>query len=386
MRAGKIIGITAAVIIIPAVIISAIYFLLPAPGLSAEYFYFAADSASNTQAELTPDELISYRHKYSDAVSDYYFSTLSDSDKAVYNAVAYAADNGYSYILIPEKRIDSAVHMSEIMAALSCDSPFIAHNYTVDGRLTLEPCNKNGAVMLSLELKTLGKEYAKRRQEAYDKAKELVASLPAECDTEIEKSLYLYEYVVRNIDYVTGSYSADNVPIADALLDGVAVCDGYSDTVTLLFNLCGIETASVNGVNRNGNHALNFAFIDGEYYYFDATADSCQPTRDYGVFYYGMSWDTAYSFFTFDSKQSPLIPAAKNTLADDIADMTAENVSEQAAQQAADIIGEKGRVLIYTGDSLDDTQSQQLFRKISSLTVCKKALSANGITLITATG
>ena len=44
----------------------------------------------------------------------------------------------------------------------------------------------------------------------------------------------------------------------------------------MLFNMAGIETASANGINnsKNEGHTVNFAKLDGEYYYFDASADN----------------------------------------------------------------------------------------------------------------
>ncbi|MEI3034227.1 MAG: transglutaminase domain-containing protein [[Eubacterium] siraeum] len=133
--------------------------------------------------------------------------------------------------------------------------------------------NSQGKSYHHIQLETLGEEYTSRREAAYEKAKSVVASIPQECNTDRKKAQYLYNYVAENSVYVTDGYSTRNVPIADLLIDGKAICDGYADTVTMLFNMAGIETASANGTNnsKNEGHTVNFAKLDGEYYYFDAS-------------------------------------------------------------------------------------------------------------------
>ena len=65
----------------------------------------------------------------------------------------------------------------------------------------------------------------------------------------------------------------------------------------MLFNMAGIETASANGTNnsKNEGHTVNFAKLDGEYYYFDASADSIINEKGFKpAFYFGMSWKEAF--------------------------------------------------------------------------------------------
>ena len=66
---------------------------------------------------------------------------------------------------------------------------------------------------------------------------------------------YIYEYILDNVSYKSGQYSHT---IQGALVDGYAVCDGYSKTFMMLLNMCGIQSDVVSGKTSTGvNHMWN---------------------------------------------------------------------------------------------------------------------------------
>lgn len=82
----------------------------------------------------------------------------------------------------------------------------------------------------------------------------------------------------------------------------------------MLFNMAGIETASANGINnsKNEGHTVNFAKLDGEYYYFDASADSIINEKGFKpAFYFGMSWEETSDSFTFADEFANRCPKAE---------------------------------------------------------------------------
>lgn len=124
-----------------------------------------------------------------------------------------------------------------------------------------------------------------------DRVKELQGKLKTVTDkflkeakklkTDYEKSLYTYEYIINNTKYnqknATAGYNnfaemeSDRVlacwNITGALLNGDAVCRGYTQAYQYLMNLQGIECAYVVG----NSHCWNLTKLDDEWYYTDVT-------------------------------------------------------------------------------------------------------------------
>ena len=113
------------------------------------------------------------------------------------------------------------------------------------------------------------------------KATEITSKVVNENMSDIEKQLALHDYLAMNTTYDTASYvniiGSDKCHFAyGALVEGNAVCDGYSKAMEILLNMVGIECMMVVGIyhsysGRPGGHAWNIAKIDGEYYHFDVT-------------------------------------------------------------------------------------------------------------------
>jgi len=118
--------------------------------------------------------------------------------------------------------------------------------------------------------------------------------------TEYEKELVIHDYLVTNIKYDKENFINDTLPDEThtsfgALVNGVAVCDGYARSFQILLNAVGIECSmvvgdfdSLNGalasVRSNGEkwrHAWNIVKINNVYYHVDVTADD--PLSDDGT-------------------------------------------------------------------------------------------------------
>ena len=103
--------------------------------------------------------------------------------------------------------------------------------------------------------------------------------------SEYEQVKAFHDYLVNNTEYrETGerSHSA-----AGPLLDGLAVCEGYSKALDLLCYLSGIECLCINGTGNGGAHSWNKVKIDGQWYNIDVTWDdpvSSRPILRYDYF------------------------------------------------------------------------------------------------------
>ena len=97
--------------------------------------------------------------------------------------------------------------------------------------------------------------------------------------TDYEKSLYLHDRVAGLVEY-SGGANAHNA--YGALVEGVAVCDGYTEAYGYLLQRCGIQSFVAKGTSENPvthqpeAHAWNFVRIDGHYHQTDVTWDDQQ--------------------------------------------------------------------------------------------------------------
>ena len=108
------------------------------------------------------------------------------------------------------------------------------------------------------------------------KAQEWLAGVSQETDT-YEKIKYVYETLIRNVDY--DANSANNQNIQSVFLEGRTVCMGYSKATQYLLNQMGIFCTLVTGTASDGTqqgdadtgHAWNLVKIGDEFYYVDTT-------------------------------------------------------------------------------------------------------------------
>ena len=92
--------------------------------------------------------------------------------------------------------------------------------------------------------------------------------------SEYEIELTIHDYLVANTEYGhADEFVEDEHSAYGALVNHVAVCDGYARAYELLSICCGVESKLVFGTTTNGNHVWNISKIDGEWYQVDVTWD-----------------------------------------------------------------------------------------------------------------
>lgn len=106
-----------------------------------------------------------------------------------------------------------------------------------------------------------------------------------------QKALYLHDYIVNNVSYTV----SDNDQSAyGALIDGKAVCAGYSHAYQLLLRKAGIESFYITGTALGAAHAWLLVFLDGDCYYTDVTWDDPRMENGdqiLGHYYFNMSYN-----------------------------------------------------------------------------------------------
>lgn len=92
-----------------------------------------------------------------------------------------------------------------------------------------------------------------------------------------ERELYVHDWLVKNISYTTKTENCAN--IYGALVEGKALCEGYSRAFQYLMHKIGIETVLITG-SAGGPHMWNMVKLYGDYYFVDVTHDDPLPDAD----------------------------------------------------------------------------------------------------------
>lgn len=110
------------------------------------------------------------------------------------------------------------------------------------------------------------------------------------CTTTYDKVKYVHDYLAENVIYdydmldeldssFRSTSTEQGLSIYGALVNGKAVCGGYSETFFFLMNKLGVDCHYIQG-DAGGYHAWNCLEIDGEYYYMDVTWDDIDTQKD----------------------------------------------------------------------------------------------------------
>lgn len=124
---------------------------------------------------------------------------------------------------------------------------------------------------------------------------------------ELKNEYIAHDYILENTTYDTASVVPDIAHTAyGALINRVAVCDGYAKAMKQLLNDCGIESEIV--TNTAADHAWNYVKIEGQYYHLDATwNDPVKETNATNYNHFNLS-DTALSKVANHSINTSLYP------------------------------------------------------------------------------
>lgn len=96
---------------------------------------------------------------------------------------------------------------------------------------------------------------------------------------EMEKALH--DLLATKVSYVSAA-NAHNA--YGALVEGLAVCEGYAEALQCLLQRVGIQSIQVYGESKGENHAWNMVLIDGAYYLVDLTWNDQDTTLLYAYF------------------------------------------------------------------------------------------------------
>ncbi|SEM87919.1 Transglutaminase-like superfamily protein [Paenisporosarcina quisquiliarum] len=108
--------------------------------------------------------------------------------------------------------------------------------------------------------------------------------------SDLDKVKSIHDYLVLSVAYdydnfLKNNVSDDSYEAYGALINKIAVCDGYTKSMALILNKVGVQTIQVTGIANGGNHSWNMVKIDGQYYHVDTTWDDPVPNKPGSVHY-----------------------------------------------------------------------------------------------------
>ena len=103
--------------------------------------------------------------------------------------------------------------------------------------------------------------------------------------TDLEKIRKIYDYVCHNVTYDYANLNDDSYMLKytayAALMNGTAVCQGYSSLLYRMLRTAGISARVITGTGNGGPHAWNIVKVGDKYYNCDSTWDSERSTYEY---------------------------------------------------------------------------------------------------------
>ena len=228
-------------------------------------------------------------------VNCYYYSILSDEEKAIYAEVCSVLES------MDENKEISTLDTELLDKVFRCVMNDHPEFYYVDGYSYVTYTQNDQVVKLELSGR-----YTKTKEECEVldlKIKEYVQN----CFTGItpvmsdyEKVKYIYNYIIEKTEYDMNA--ADNQNICSVFLNGESVCMGYAKAMQYLLLEQDILCTLVKGTaNYRQEHAWNLLLLDGQYYHLDVTwGDDSYTVANAADSKVGM---TNYSFFCVTTEE-----------------------------------------------------------------------------------
>ena len=102
-------------------------------------------------------------------------------------------------------------------------------------------------------------------------------SVISEDDGKYEREMKLHDKLLQECSYNREVQSLEDgwqyFSAYGALVEGEAVCEGYSKAMMILLNLSGVEATTIRGVGENERHMWNLVELGGSWYHLDCTWD-----------------------------------------------------------------------------------------------------------------
>jgi hypothetical protein len=214
-------------------------------------------------------------------------ATLPNGESLVYayDRIAKGVENCQQYISVQNNNCSIVAEELEIVInAYRWDYP---QHFWLTNRYGYRHYENDDVVQDVTPTYSMTGNSLKKAKEEFDKTVDAIVAKVTPDMSQFELEKYFHDYLASIISYQNSS-NAHNA--YGALLEGIAVCEGYAKAFQYLLYQVGIMntvvsgTSMIPGTSTPENHAWNLVLIDGEYYYVDLTWDDQQDYIFYAYF------------------------------------------------------------------------------------------------------
>lgn len=234
-----------------------------------------------------------------------YMAADTTYDK-LYTAIFNALVNLEDRLNLTELGVTDSSYAFDVYSKVLIDHP----EFSFMMNLTIKTVTENNTLYLSFSYSYSDDKILAMQKKLNDTVTSIISAIINPGMTDLQKEFAIHNYLINNCKYDTAAL--DNgyvVPLSftayGALVNGVAVCQGYAEAFSLLLDAVGIENGLV--ISDTMNHAWNYVNIGGKYYHVDTTWDD--PISDKGnllsFMYFNLSDSAISKDHDWDKTTSP---------------------------------------------------------------------------------
>jgi transglutaminase/protease-like cytokinesis protein 3 len=148
-----------------------------------------------------------------------------------------------------------------------------------------------------------------RQLELYYKYCEILQGYTSSKNSPAENELNIHDYLVTSIDYDKSLEAGFNA--YDALINGRAICSGYTECFKTFMDMLNIDNITISGVAGEEQHIWNAVKLDNDWYQVDVTWDDPlnSPFTNVDHSYFNITDDDMAIDHTWDENQPGIYTA-----------------------------------------------------------------------------
>lgn len=193
----------------------------------------------------------------------YYYNALNEEEKTVYGQICESILSREDTVL---ETVDETI-VDKVFQCVMNDHPDIYYcaAYKIEKQL-----RNNQVVRITFmpNYHMTAEEVQENQKKVDSYVQQCIAGAPG-TSGQYEKVKYVYEYIIRNTEYVPNSVNNQN--ICSVFIGRQSVCQGYAKAAQYILSQMGIEITLAYGSVDGELHSWNLVCVDGEYYYMDPT-------------------------------------------------------------------------------------------------------------------
>lgn len=234
------------------------------------------------ESQPTQQERLDFQQLLNDNTY-YYYNHLNDSQKEAYITM-YSSfmDFDESFVIETDEE-----NLKSVFTAVLYDNP---HIFWVDN--DYQYVENEMSVLFTPNYRNSATEAQKKTSKLNIKINEII-TYANKLNTDYEKELYIHDYICKNTVYDESLSQLGGDSAYDSLINGKAICEGYSRAVQILLDALDIDNYLVVGDGKSDGktepHMWNIVEIDNLNYHLDATWNDSGDDNSIVYFYFNIN-------------------------------------------------------------------------------------------------